>query len=200
MDNRVLASALFGASVVVGYANAGMTVTNSQALWNYRVTSGGQVVGTESFDTLSGNYPTGVSGSVGGISWTANAPGGLKADLGELSTTSGNVTLTFNFSPGVRAVAGNIFGTDNLFNVVSSIVTVSLSDGTSYEGFTSSTSDFVGFYSSTANISSVAITTAPALTGSVFPTINNLYFAVPAPGTAALVALAGLAARRRRSL
>jgi xanthosine utilization system XapX-like protein len=60
-------------------------------------------------------------------------------------------------------------------------------------------SDFVGFYSTSADISTMTILTSPLATGEVFATIDNLYLAVPAPGAAALIGLAGLVARRRRA-
>jgi len=69
----------------------------------------------------------------------------------------------------------------------------------SYEGISTSPSDFVGFYSTAADISSMTIVTSPLVTGDVYATIDNLYLAVPAPGAAALIGLAGLATRRRRA-
>jgi hypothetical protein len=63
-----------------------------------------------------------------------------------------------------------------------------------------SASDFIGFYSTTANISSLSITVAdPASSSFIFSTIDNLYLAIPSPGAAALIGLAGLASRRRRA-
>ena len=117
-----------------------------------------------------------------------------------MATWDPYATLLFTFSPGVRAVAGNIFGSDPFFNIVPTIGNVTLSDGTSYEGFTTSASDFIDFYSTTANIFSLSITVAdPASSGAIFSTIDNLYLAVPAPSVAALIGLAGLTTRRRRA-
>ena len=201
MTSRIACGAIVGVSMLASAATAGVTVTNSQALWNYRVTSGGQTVGTETFNSYSDGYIAGpISGTLGNTFWTASADEGLYVQGGMLSTNSDLTTLAFTFSPGVRAVAGNIFGTDYNFNIVPTIVNVTLSDGTAYEGFTTSSSDYIGFYSSTANISSLSITVAdPAGVSAVYSTINNLYLAVPAPGAAALIGLAGLATRRRRA-
>lgn len=200
MTSRIACGALVGVSMLASPAVAGVTVTNSQALWNYRVTSGGQTVGTETFNTYSGFDAGPITGTLGNTFWTVSAPGGLFADVGMMSTNLAYSTLSFTFSPGVRAVAGNIFGTDIGFNIVPTIVNVTLSDGTAYEGFTTSASDFIGFYSTTANISSLSITVAdPASSSAIYSTINNLYLAVPAPGAAALIGLAGLASRRRRA-
>ncbi|MBM4007093.1 MAG: hypothetical protein FJ292_05945 [Planctomycetes bacterium] len=180
-------------------AQAGVIVTNNQSLWTGRVTTGGQVVGTESFsDFANGLYSAPVSGTLGNVVWTASAAEGLYVEDGYFSTNL-PVPLTFTFNPGVRAVAGNIFGTDLNFNVVTCVVSVTLSNGITFEGISSSPTDFVGFYSTTTDISSMTIVTSPLVTGSVFATIDNLYLAVPAPGAAALIGLAGLVARRRRA-
>jgi hypothetical protein len=75
---------------------------------------------------------------------------------------------------------------------------VTLADGTSYLGFSNSQTDFIGFYSATASITSLSITATGVGSGDVFSTVDNLYFAVPAPGAIALLGAAGLVARRRR--
>jgi hypothetical protein len=181
-------------------AVAGVTVTSSQMLWNLRVINGGETVGTETFNSYSGPIADPITGTLGNTFWTASADGGLFAGQGMMAANLPYATLLFTFSPGVRAVAGNIFGTDTSVSIVPTIVNVTLSDGTAYEGFTTSSSDFIGFYSSTANISSLSITVAdPAGVGALYSTIDNLYLAVPAPGAAALIGLAGLVSRRRRA-
>ena len=198
MSSRFLGSAVAVVALCAS-ASASVIVTNSQALWNLRVTNGGQVVGTENFnDFANGFYGSPVSDTLGNVVWSASATGGLFVDDGYLSTNN-PVPLTFNFNPGVRAVAGNIFGTDINFNVVTCVVSVTLANGVSYEGISTSPSDFVGFYSTAADISSMTIVTSPLVTGDVYATIDNLYLAVPAPGAAALIGLAGLATRRRRA-
>ena len=203
MTSRIACGALVGVSMLASAAVAGVTVTSSQMLWNLRVINGGQTVGTETFNSYPDGYIDGsISGTLGNTFWTASADydQGLNVQGGMLSTSNPFITLAFTFSPGVRAVAGNIFGTDYFFNIVPTIVNVTLSDGTAYEGFTTSSSDFIGFYSSTANISSLSITVAdPAGVGAVYSTIDNLYLAIPSPGAAALIGLAGLASRRRRA-
>jgi hypothetical protein len=198
MSSRFVGSAVAVVALCAS-AQASVIVTNSQSLWNWRVTNGGQVVGTESFnDFANGFYSAPVSDTLGNVVWTASATGGLYVDNGYFSTNS-PVPLTFTFNPGVRAVAGNIFGTDENFNVVTCVVSVTLANGITYEGISSSPTDFVGFYSTAVDISSMTIVTSPLATGSVFATIDNLYLAVPAPGAAALIGLAGLVARRRRA-
>jgi hypothetical protein len=104
-------------------------------------------------------------------------------------------------APSVQGVAGNFFASDGdpNYNAVPAIISVTLSDGSSYIGFSTSAADFVGFYSTGAAISSVAISVAGSPTGSYYATADNLYFAVvPAPGAVALIAVAGLIGSRRR--
>jgi hypothetical protein len=198
MSIRLSTSAV-AAVALCASAHASVIVTNSQTLWNWRVTNGGQVVGTESFnDFANGAYYAPVSDTLGNVVWTASATGGLYVDNGLLSTNF-PVPLTFDFNPGVRAVAGNIFGTDVNFNAVSCIVSVTLANGVTYEGISSGPSDFIGFYSTAADISTMTIVAVPLVNGQVYATIDNLYLAVPAPGAAALLGLAGLTARRRRA-
>lgn len=198
MSIRFAASAV-SSVVLCASAHASVIVTNSQALWNWRVTNGGQVVGTENFnDFANGFYYGPVSDTLGNVVWTASATGGLYVDNG-LFSTNFPVPLTFDFNPGVRAVAGNIFGTDADFNSVSCIVSVTLANGVTYEGISSGPSDFIGFYSMAADISTMTIVAVPLVNGQVYATIDNLYLAVPAPGAAALIGLAGLVARRRRA-
>ena len=188
------ATACIGAS-----ASAGVVTFVNQVLWTNFSSSQGKTVATETFGGVAdGFYATPVSGSVAGITWEGSASNGLYVDGGLFSTNFAE-PLTFTFSPGVHGVAGNIFGTDINFNIVPSIVQVTLNDGSSFIGFTSAANDFIGFYSTGAAISSMTITKTGTGAGAVFPTVDNLYFAVPipAPGALALVGLAGLVGGRR---
>jgi hypothetical protein len=101
----------------------------------------------------------------------------------------------------VQGVAGNFFATDASFGVIPAIIGVTLADGSSYLGYAATAADFVGFYSTGAAISSISISVAGNLpAGTNFSTVNNLYFAVPAPGAVALIGVAGLigGTRKRR--
>ena len=200
MHSCSLLGAVACASLLGTMAHAGVVVTPSQLLWNHRVTSGGQSVGTETFNSYVGYNASGVTGDVGDVTWTASAsPSGLLASNGNLRTADAFATLTFSFSKGVRGVAGNIFGSNVLGNAVPAIIDVTMSDGTAYEGIAFSSGEFIGFYSSSANITSLSITVASFdPSDSVHAAIDNLYLAVPSPGVAALVGLAGLLAKRRR--
>jgi MYXO-CTERM domain-containing protein len=78
-------------------------------------------------------------------------------------------------------------------------VQVTLNDGSSFIGYATAASDFIGFYSTDAAISSLTITKLGNTPGGIFPTVDNLYFAVvPAPGALALLGVAGIVGRRSR--
>jgi hypothetical protein len=182
-------------------ASAAIVVYVNQGLWNSAVTNAGLVVETETFNEVTdGVHASPFGGSTASVAWSASASGGLFAQGGVLATNAPE-TLTFTFTPGVRAVGGNFFGTLNDFSNASVIFTVALSNGTSFTGEASSPASFTGFRSTTAaTISSLTIEVESA-TGSaaVYPSVDNLYFGVvPAPGALALLGAAGLMASRRR--
>jgi MYXO-CTERM domain-containing protein len=181
-------------------ASAAIVVYVNQGLWNSAVTNAGLVVETETFNQVTdGFHASPFGGSTASVAWSASASGGLSARAGVLSTVAPE-TLTFTFTPGVRAVGGNFFGTLTDFSNASVIFTVALSNGTSFTGEASSPASFTGFRSTNAaTISSLTIEVESA-TGSaaVYPSVDNLYFGVPAPGALALLGVAGLIASRRR--
>ena len=186
-------------------ASAAIVVYVNQGLWNSAVTNAGLAVEAETFNQVEdGFHESPFGGSTASVEWSASASGGLYAQGGVLSTNRPE-TLTFTFTPGVRAVGGNFFGTDIEFNNASVIFTVSLSNGTSFTGEASTPESFTGFRSTNAaTISSLSIEVEPAqgfMGGGVppvYPSVNNLYFGVPAPGAIALLGAAGLIGFRRR--
>jgi hypothetical protein len=182
-------------------ASAAMVTFTNNTLWSAFSVAQGKTVATESFDAYNGFYANGLTGNAGGIQWTASAPGNLYAGSGFMSTNAPEALLTFNLSPSVQGVAGNFFATDASFGVIPAIIGVTLADGSSYLGYAATAADFVGFYSTGAAISSISISVAGNLpAGTNFSTVNNLYFAVPAPGAIALIGVAGLigGSRKRR--
>ena len=200
MTFRSLAPLSAAVTVFASAASAGILTTSSQATWSFLVGSAGLTTETESFSGIAdGLYTSPFSGSTPSIAWTALASGGIYVQGGLFSTNQPE-TLTFNFSPGVRGVAGNFFGTDIDFNSVSVLYTVTLSNGSGYTGISHGAADFTGFWSTTAaTISTIQVAvTNIAGSATVYPTVDNLYFAVPTPGAAALIGLAGLVSRRRR--
>ena len=202
MSIKIAFSALAISVVMTQAASAAMVTFTNNTLWTSFAASQGSAVATETFDSYNGFYLNGLTGNAGGIQWTASAPGELYAGSGYMSTNSADALLTFTLSPSVQGVAGNFFATDASFNILPAIIGVQLADGSAYVGNATSLSDFVGFYSTGASISTISITVVGNLpAGTNFATVNNLYFAVPAPGAVALIGLAGLigGSRKRRS-
>ena len=199
MSSRALIASVI-ALTSAGYATADVSsvfYTVDAAAWTAYSTNAGASISTENFSTVSsGYYGSGVAGSISGISWTANAIGGVTASAGLVSTSNGSTTLNFAFAPGVNGIAGNIYGTDSQWNAVPATILVTLNDGTAYYGTSSGPADFIGFYSTGATISSLSIVVSGE--GVNHASVDNLYFAtVPAPGAVALIGLAGVVARRR---
>ena len=199
MSSRALiASAI--ALTSTGFASATVPAvfyTVNSSAWSTYATNAGASISTENFSTVNnGFYGSGVAGSISGITWTANAIGGVTASAGLVSASAGSATLNFAFTPGVNGIAGNIYGTDFQWNAVPATILVTLNDGTAYYGSSNGPADFIGFYSNGATISSLSIVVSGE--GVNRATVDNLYFAtVPAPGAAALIGLAGVVARRR---
>ena len=201
MSIRIALSAAAMTVVMTQAASAAMVTFSNAALWNGFSAGQGASVVTENFSSYSGFYANGLSGNAGGIQWTASAPGNLYADLGYMSTNTADALLTFTLSPSVQGVAGNFFATDASFNILPAVIGVQLADGSAYVGYAASAADFVGFYSTGAAIASISISVAGNLPANTnFATVDNLYFAVPAPGAIALLGVAGLVsgARKRR--
>jgi hypothetical protein len=182
-------------------ASAAMVTFSNATLWNGFSAAQGASIATENFNSYNGFYVNGLTGNAGGIQWTASAPGNLYAGLGFMSTNNAEALLTFNLSPSVQGVGGNFFSTDASFNVLPAIIGVQLADGSAYVGYAASAADFIGFYSTGAAISSISVSVTGNLpAGTHFATVDNLYFAVPAPGAMALIGVAGLigGSRKRR--
>jgi hypothetical protein len=196
----VSAVALVASALVASSASAGIVVYTNQSIWNARVATDGLVVETETFNSIADGYrPAPFAGSTASVNWSAFADGGLYVQGGVFSTEFPD-PLTFTFTPGVRAVGGNFFGVDAEFGNASVVFSVLLSDGTSYEGEASSPASFTGFRSTTAaTIASLTINVENAVgAAAVYPSVDNLYFGVPAPGAVALLGVAGLVGSRRR--
>jgi hypothetical protein len=196
----VSAVALVASALVASSASAGIVVYTNQSIWNARVATDGLVVETETFNSIADGYrPAPFAGSTASVNWSAFADGGLYVQDGVFSTEFPD-PLTFTFTPGVRAVGGNFFGVDAEFANAAVFFSVLLSDGTSYEGEASSPASFTGFRSTTAaTIASLTINVENAVgAAAVYPSVDNLYFGVPAPGAVALLGVAGLVGSRRR--
>ena len=201
MSIRIALSAAAMTVVMTQAASAAMVTFTNNALWSGFSAAQGNTVATETFNAYNGFYVNGLTGNAGGVQWTASAPQDLYAGSGFMSTNAPEALLTFTLSPSVQGVAGNFFATDASFAILPAIIGVQLADGSAYVGYAASAADFVGFYSTGAAISSISVSVAGNLpAGTNFATVDNLYFAVPAPGAIALLGVAGLVsgARKRR--
>ncbi len=144
-------------------------------------------------------YPT-LGGGSGSTAWQASALGGLYVGSGgQLSTNNADAALTLTFSSGdVYAVGGNFFLTDINFGFLPGLVQVELADGSSYIANIQSANAFSGFVSLGSAISQITISPF-GIQPNAYVTATNLCLGVvPAPGAVALLAVAGLASRRRR--
>jgi len=202
MNSVSLCASAVAAVAVLGAPSASASVIafSQQFVWEFYVTNAGASIFLEDFNSLAdGFYPDPFNATTGPVTWSASAAGGLFVDSGVFSTNS-PTALTFSFGAGVQGVGGNFFGTDIGFNVVPTIVTLSLADGTSYVGFVDASTAFTGFYSNGAAVTSITVAAAPISGGgNVYPTVDNLRFAfIPAPGAIALLGLAGFVGARRR--
>jgi len=186
---------------VASSASAAIITFTQQNVWEGYSALQSIAVYTETFNGISnGFYASPYAGTTGPVNWTASATGGIYVQ-GGLFSTNNPETLTFDFGSGVNGVAGNFFATDINFNVVPAFVYLTLNDGSSYIGYIDSQTAYTGFFSTGALITGLQIqATQPG--GTVYPTVDNMQFAtndiVPAPGALALLALAGVAGRRRR--
>jgi hypothetical protein len=191
-------SACSASAMLASGASAAIATYSNFSSWQQVVVASGSTVATETFNAYNGYYASPLTGSTGGINWSAAATGGLFCQSGYFSTNN-PVDATFTFAPGVMSVGANIFGTDNVFNSLPATITVTLADGSSYIASTSGPTDFVGFISNGAAISSLTMAASDTAPGDIYVTADNMYFGVvPAPGALALLAAAGLSATRRR--
>ncbi len=160
---------------------------------------------TNAFDDAVPGASPDLSYSSGGYSYTVSADGpvlgGLYNDTGLISTNNATDGILVTFTSGnVTAVGGNFWATDILVFPTGTDVTITLSDGTSESFVSTGPSDFRGFTSDIA-IDSIFIDAIDDVTGTPYwATMDNLIVgtAVPTPGAAALLGLAGLGATRRR--
>ena len=201
MSKRIaLAVASVAAACSSVSSGAMVTFTNS-TLWGMFASSRGAATSPTNFGSYSGTYSSSLTGTSGGVQWVAAADGGVSAGPGFLSAQQGNRLLTLSLSAQVQGIGGNFVanGAPGLV-AVPAFVTVALADGSSYVGYAASATDFVGFYSTGAAISSVSISVSGgSASGSYYATIGGLSFAaVPSPGAVSVMGAGMLAAGARR--
>jgi MYXO-CTERM domain-containing protein len=198
MAIRTLAAAAFAAGSVASASSAAIISFNDAGLFAQFAANSGASVATEGFDAYNG-FAQSYSGVLSGVTWSANAAGGMYASAGVMSTNN-PAPMFFSFAGGVTGVGGQFFATDINFNFVPSMIMVGLADGSGFIGLVSSTSQWQGFWSTGPAITSISVQVMGGTPGQdLYPSADSISVAVvPAPGAVALLGVAGLAARRRR--
>ncbi len=193
-------SSLSGVAAVciAGSSSAAIITFTQQNVWQSFSALQGAGLFTETFNGIADGFYNSYAGSTGPVNWNATATGGLYVQ-GGLFSTNNPAPLSFDLGSGVSGLAGNFFATDINFNVVPAIVTLMLNDGSSFIGYIDSANAYTGFYSTGALITSVRIEAASMGGGNVYPTTDNMQFAVvPAPAAFALAGVAAVVGGRRR--
>ena len=198
----IRSAAVLAALSAAGFAAAGTsTVYTDLASFMANVAPGSY---SENFAGVpTGAVPSLNFGPVNGFAYTVGTqPGavsGLFNDPGIVSTDNATDSLFITFTgAAVTAVGGNFWASDLSFFPTGTDITINLSDGTNVSYTSTGPSDFRGFIANVA-ITSIQID-APDVPGNAWATMDNLVVgnAIPAPGAAAVLGLAGIAGLRRR--
>lgn len=161
---------------------------------------------TETFTGMGSPAGTSMAFSGSGFSYTASSePDGLYLDGGFLGTNQVDSTLTLTFGANVFAIGANFFATNISDDFQVADMSILLSDGSTAMFTPPSISDsYRGFVSDVA-ITSLTLTVGPSNRGLYAGlddlTVGALPQRLPEPASLglAVLALAGLAAARRRS-
>jgi len=198
---KTFAATTFAATVLsASTASAGLITTASKPVFDSIAANLALQVSEETFDAYEGFTASPTTGTVGGVSWTASASGGLLSHGGVFSTARPGTAIQFTFSEPVNALAGTFFATATDFTPVPAILVAILSDGTTWANLTGPAEpygNFVGFVSPNgATISSITLNFSPT---TAYASVGSLWVGVvPAPGSVALLGAAALIGVRRR--
>ena len=194
----LIATAL--ATLATSVASAGLVTTPSKPVFDTIAANLALQVSEETFDGFSGFAGSPVTGSAGGVTWTAFASGGFYSEDGVFSTNNPGTSIQFTFSEPINALAGTFFATAIDFTPIPAILVATLSDGSSWANLTGPAEpygNFVGFVSPTgASITSITLNFSPT---TAYASVGSLWIGVvPAPGSVALLGAAALIGVRRR--
>jgi hypothetical protein len=204
---KTFASATVISMLLPSVASAGIVVTTSGGVWGARnAVAGLAPVSAQLSSIQDGFHVSPFTASSGGIDWSASAAGGIYVEAGKFSTNNpGPLTISFG-GAGVKSFAAEFSATDVNFNYLAgSLFEITLDNGTAFAGLTQSQSNpnraFVGFVATGSSMITGFTISVDSLGGpEAYATIEDMYFAIPAPGALALVAAAALvgSSRRRR--
>lgn len=194
----LIATAL--ATLATSVASAGLVTTPSKPVFDTIAANLALQVSEETFDGFSGFAGSPVTGSAGGVTWTAFASGGFYSEDGIFSTNNPGTSIQFTFSEPINALAGTFFATSIDFTPIPAILVAILSDGTTWANLTGPAEpygNFVGFVSPTgASITSITLNFSPT---TAYASVGSLWIGVvPAPGSMALLGAAAMIGMRRR--
>lgn len=189
-------------SALAGSASAAVTTYSSAASFATAITGASQYF--EDFASVAAGASGALNfGPVNGFSYTVDSSDSfLFNDTGLLSTNNAGDDLVFTFTgAAVYAFGGNFWTTNINVQPVSSTITITVAGGGTYSYASSSVDDYFGLVSDTPitgfSVSSATDGVTPPFD---WPTADNVTVAgvIPAPGAAALLGVAALAAGRRR--
>ena len=197
----VLASVLTVSAsfVAASTASASIIFFDDAAAYNETMDAYSLSAYTQTFESYTGAAAS-FSGGTGNYAWTASSPNGVFGQTGVIRTLSASDTLTFNFA------SNNVYSVGGLFHYVNEtgafqggVMKIRLSNGDEFIRTVTASTTFTGFLSEDFNITSLQLSHAPGVTGSTFAAAETMTLGVvPAPGAAALIALAGIVSGRRR--
>lgn len=198
MNARALSVPAVAAAWLCAAADASISLFTDAPLFEAAIAGMNRAV--ETFGSYSdGPYGSPLTGAAGSVDWSATAALGLQVTSGRLSSVGGQALL-ISFEAGafpITGIGGNFFGTSGGV-VTSAIIQVQTDDGTAIINSINSPTEFMGFVSGGASISSIRISLFSGTTA-IDPTVDNLVFAyVPAPGSIALLAVSLVMVPRRR--
>ena len=186
-------------SPLIGQAHASVVVVDSCDAYDQITGALGIGNDTLDFTTYDGAFASlDVASSICSVELAASS--GLEGVLGSyLKTDSIGETLVIDFEEEVRSVGGFFFLVDEFQLPVMGILELELSDGTSYVTSLNKDGGFAGFISSRADIDSLTLRGfGPSMFAA--PAVSSLKLGVvPSPAGLALLGIAGVARRRRRS-
>lgn len=158
------------------YTSPGGGITqgfNNQGAWSTSAADNGATVNSNNLNGLASASPIVVT--IGGVTVTINAPGGMYSSGTFVGTNLPNEALTLTFSTPVYGLSANIFDTNISDVVISGNVTATYSDGFVDSRTVTADTELFGYFSTTP-ITSLVLTTTTT-TPNRYICLRNLFLA-----------------------